>query len=414
MGEKAVPPIPPRLEIVKHAVARALRRRLELGRQLDDALAIDVAHDRHDEPLVRVDGDAEMEIVLHEQSIALGRERRAQRRMLAQRDHDGLHHEQQRRELDALRARLILAVATEALELRDVGFVVLGDVGDVLPGALERRARDLLDPRERLLVDGPEARRIDEGHRRDPARAPGARDRPLRALARESLAHLLLHVVDQDATVRPRRIGLRDRHTELPREPPHERTRMREPRLIGYRIGRRGRDRSSRSIGLESAWPRRRRGCRDGGLLRLRRLRLGLVGRRCLLQDRLVDALENREQAPLGDAIALLHRELEQNARRRRRDLHRRLLALDADQRIVDRHAIAGLNEDLDDLDLVEVADVGHPDLASLGHAALPARQRRLGAGRSASMPYFSIARATLARSNEPSSARAESAETQT
>ncbi len=46
----------------------------------------------------------------------------------------------------------------------------------------------------------------------------------------------------------------------------------------------------------------------------------------------------------------------------RRRNLHRRLVALDRDQRLLLRHRVARLDQHLDHLDFLEVADVGHDD----------------------------------------------------
>ena len=44
------------------------------------------------------------------------------------------------------------------------------------------------------------------------------------------------------------------------------------------------------------------------------------------------------------------------------RYVHRRLVGLERDQRIVERHGVAGGDEDLDDRYLTEVPDVGYFD----------------------------------------------------
>ena len=82
IGVKSVPPMPPRLEIVKEppcmsagaelAVARLLRERAELLAELVDALAVDVLDHRHDQAVRRVDRDADVVVLLEDQASFSG------------------------------------------------------------------------------------------------------------------------------------------------------------------------------------------------------------------------------------------------------------------------------------------------------------------------------------------------------
>ena len=54
----------------------------------------------------------------------------------------------------------------------------------------------------------------------------------------------------------------------------------------------------------------------------------------------------------------------------RRRHVHRRLVGLEREQRVVDRHRVAGRDEDLDDRDVLEVADVRNFDRDGVGRGA--------------------------------------------
>ena len=77
IGVKAVPPIPPRDEMVKRralhlraaelAGARLFGHFAELAGEVDHALLVDVLDHRHDQPVGRVDRDADMPIATHDQ-----------------------------------------------------------------------------------------------------------------------------------------------------------------------------------------------------------------------------------------------------------------------------------------------------------------------------------------------------------
>src|SRR6478609_6301309 len=77
MGVKLVPPMPPRLEMVKLAPARSAGAslpslaRAETAAQLADALAVHVADHRHDQALGGVHGHAEVVVALVDQRVLL-------------------------------------------------------------------------------------------------------------------------------------------------------------------------------------------------------------------------------------------------------------------------------------------------------------------------------------------------------
>src|SRR5690606_14628732 len=119
------------------AFARLLRQRRGFLRDLDHALAVAVAHHRHHQPVGRVGGEADMEVLLEDERLARRVERGVELRVLLQRRHRRLHDEGEHGELDP--GLLVLAVELDAqvLERGDVGIVVLGDVRDHRPVARE-------------------------------------------------------------------------------------------------------------------------------------------------------------------------------------------------------------------------------------------------------------------------------------
>ena len=75
-----------------------------------------------------------------------------------------------------------------------------------------------------------------------------------------------------------------------------------------------------------------------------------------------------------GHFVAELHRELLHGAAERRRNVHRRFVGLEGDQRIFGFHRVTRLDHDLDHRHVLEVADVGH---AHFGDACRRLRRRR-------------------------------------
>src|SRR5204863_5394886 len=123
--------------------------------------------------------------------------------------------------LDPALLRLVLERAATLLVLRDVRFVVLRDVRDVDPARVQARARDPLDPAQRLRLYGSVLREVD-GRQRGQRRA--ARDG---ATAAQDLLHERLHVVGRDAPLVTRAAHAGKIDAELARELAHGRARVR-------------------------------------------------------------------------------------------------------------------------------------------------------------------------------------------
>src|SRR5437588_315042 len=64
-----------------------------------------------------------------------------------------------------------------------------------------------------------------------------------------------------------------------------------------------------------------------------------------------------------GDPVAHLDLQVLDGAGGGRGDVHRRLVGLERDQRVLRLHRVAGFDEDLDDRDVREIADVRDLDL---------------------------------------------------
>src|SRR6267143_1572599 len=107
--------------------------------------------------------------------------------------------------------------------------------------------------------------------------------------------------------------------------------------------------------------------------------------------------IQLKDRRALRHLVAHLHLQFLHHAGRGRRYLHRRLVRLQRDQRLLLRNGVARFDEYFDDLDFLEVADVGNNHLT---HTVV-------GSGLSASMPYFFIASATLFALPSPWSASA-------
>ena len=86
--------------------------------------------------------------------------------------------------------------------------------------------------------------------------------------------------------------------------------------------------------------------------------------------------LERRDDVALRDAVARLRPDLANDAGRRRRHIHGRLVRFERDDRIVDGNARAGLDVHLDHRDAPEVADVGQSEFDELLITGLPERGR--------------------------------------
>ena len=90
-------------------------------------------------------------------------------------------------------------------------------------------------------------------------------------------------------------------------------------------------------------------------------------------------AFQHRDQVTGVDLVAQLDLEFLDHAGRGRRNLHRGLVGLDGEQRLLDLDRVARLDQQLDDGHVLEVADVRHPHFDRAGCAAgAAARGRRL------------------------------------
>ena len=101
-----------------------------------------------------------MVIALENQRILLRRERAVEFRELLESRNCRLHQERQQRHAVALVTRLRVELLAVGVQVGNVGLVVLGDVRHVEPGPLEVGARDPLDARQGLALDGAELRKV--------------------------------------------------------------------------------------------------------------------------------------------------------------------------------------------------------------------------------------------------------------
>ena len=141
------------------AVARELGQLAHLLGDLGHALLVGVADHRHDQPVRRVGGEADVPVVLQDQRVAV--EAGVELGELLQRRDRRLHHERQHADLDAALLQLLVHLHAELLEVGDVGLVVRRDVRDDDPVAMQVGRRDLLDARQLLALDRAELREVD-------------------------------------------------------------------------------------------------------------------------------------------------------------------------------------------------------------------------------------------------------------
>ena len=136
-----------------------------------------------------------------------------------------------------------------------------------------------------------------------------------------------------------------------PAKTPEKSTAMVEaPRRGG--LGGRGRDASRATARRRGAGGRRR-----GFRLRRRRSGGGRAGLR----------LERQQRRAHRHLVADLGDDRRDDAGARRRHLERRLVGFERQQRLLGRHRVARLDQNLDDRHVLEVADIGHFDF-DFGH----------------------------------------------
>jgi hypothetical protein len=150
-------------------------------------------------------------------------------RELLQRGDAGLDQEGEHRDLDARLLVLLVQLHAERFELGDVGIVMVGDVRDHHPVAVQVGAADLLDAREVLALDRAELGEVDlrprqqagEARATCSARSRTATGRGLRRLRLGLLAaghhglHEGLHVVLRDAALGSAALHFFQRHAEF-------------------------------------------------------------------------------------------------------------------------------------------------------------------------------------------------------
>ena len=131
--------MPPRLVMVKQppciSSSESLPARAfsaswrELGRELQHALLVDVADDRHQQAAIGVDGDADVDVLLEDHRLAGHVDRRVDLRERLERRGGDLERHRRHRQL-ALRLRLeaLAELLAQRLEIGDVGLLVLRDV----------------------------------------------------------------------------------------------------------------------------------------------------------------------------------------------------------------------------------------------------------------------------------------------
>ncbi len=73
--------------------------------------------------------------------------------------------------------------------------------------------------------------------------------------------------------------------------------------------------------------------------------------------------VQSNDRAALADLVADTNKNFRDFSLLRRRHIHRRLVAFERDQRIVDFHFVARLHLNFDNRHVVEITDVGHLDV---------------------------------------------------
>ena len=216
------------------------------------------------------------------------------------------------------------------------------DVRDDDPVAVKIGRGNLLDAAELLALDRPVFRKIDlgPGQKVDAADAASACGRCLRLGRRRSALAEGFDVFTQNATMIARALDLAEIDAQFARQLAHRRAGIGE-RESFLRQRR-------RPPPFQRRWPARTQAATREAMSACKGAAAGC---------------ERQDDRALADLVAGLDLDLAHGARERRRHFHRRLVRLERDQRILRLHAVAGLDEDLDDRNVLEVADIGDPHL---------------------------------------------------
>ena len=229
---------------------------------------------------------------------------------------------------------LVVEALAEGVDVGDVGFVAMRDMGHVDPRGMQARPRDALDARQGHAFDRAEFGEVDDGDFRQAA-----------ALGRAGAAERRLDVFDGDAALLAAALYGVEVEPELARQPPHG-----GPGVDAGKIGERG------------AGQGRHGACRRGSRGRLRGGRRS-SGRRCSgrgCRRARAGFLHARDQRPHRQFIADFDEHLGDRSRMGRGHVHRRLVRLQRQQRLVGLHHIARLDENFDHRHVPIVADVRH------------------------------------------------------
>src|SRR6185312_3582696 len=203
-------------------LARLLRDLAEVARKVEQALLVAIPDHRHHQAVGRVHRDADVEVLLQDQLLARLVERGVELRKLFQRRDHRLDLEHQRADLQIL--VLGAELLAERLHLGDVGVLVLGDVGDHRPVARQVRAGDLLDARQRLLLNLAELGEVDLRPRQQvqAAHRGGGTGRRTRARG-ERVLDVGADVVALDAATAATALHLANVHPQFARKCAHRR-----------------------------------------------------------------------------------------------------------------------------------------------------------------------------------------------
>src|SRR5437867_1539959 len=335
----------------------------QLLRQIENTLAVSVPDHWHQQAVGRIDRDSDVIVLLDDQVLAGLVERGVELRELLQRVYRSFHQGREHGEFEASCFRDLGVLLAERLELGDVGLVVLSDVRDGDPVAMQESAGKLPDSRQRFGFDRAELREIHLRPLRQIQNERAARDDGGdRGRTPHYCLHELLDIRLRDASLRARALDPNKVDAELARELAYRGARVRQ-RSRGWR----------RCVGHAFSAANRRRGgdwCRDGckhrgGLCRV----LGFRGGLCWRRRGILCLFKNEDGTALRNLVAGLDSQFLHHAGSRRRNLHRRLVRFHRDQRLLGLHRIARFDQHLDHIDVLEVADVGYEDFPRGFHA---------------------------------------------
>ena len=238
----------------------------------------------------------------------------------------------------------------ERFQIRGIGFVELGDMGDHGPVAVQGRTGDLLDPGQFQLFDRAELAEINLGPGHDAHAVASALACSRGGLGTlDRILHVSLHVFFDDAALATGSFHLGQVDAELARQTAYRRGSV-DIGVVGDEIG------SGSSLGN-----RRRGGGSRSGSNRSR------GGSRCSHGSRSCTSdFEHHDERSGGDLVTRLHLDLLDHTGERRRDFHGGLVTFHGDQGLVGFDLVTHGHHDLGDFHFV-TADVRYVDLFGSG-----------------------------------------------